>query len=90
MENSKRRWTHTEVKIAKNMLKSTLGNQTEAAEMLQKKLNRSLMSIKVKLCTLTKKHPSLRKKKNVEIEKAKSVQLSGKVVLCEDHIKIYF
>jgi hypothetical protein len=38
------------------------GNQTKAATVLSDKLSRSAASIQVKLCTLAKKHPSLRKK----------------------------
>jgi len=87
MDILKPRWTHTEVRIAKQVLKQTLGNQKEAAEILQKKLNRSISSIKVKLCTLSKKHRSLRKKKE---EKPAVNNTNAKVIFFKDHVRIYF
>ena len=55
------RWTSKEIKIAKEALKLTNGNQKKAAIILANQLDRSLASIQVRLCNLAKKHPSLRK-----------------------------
>lgn len=55
------RWTNKEVKLAKETLKLTNGNQKRAAIILSTQLDRSVISIQVRLCTLAKKHPSLRK-----------------------------
>jgi hypothetical protein len=56
-----RRWTNKEITIAKETLKLTNGNQKNAAIILSTQLDRSLISIQVRLCSLAKKHPSLRK-----------------------------
>jgi len=56
-----RRWTNKETNLLKETLKLTNGNQKNAASILSKQLDRSLISIQVRLCTLAKKHPSLRK-----------------------------
>ena len=55
------RWMNKEVKLAKETLKLTNGNQKRAAIILSTQLDRSMISIQVKLCTLAKQHPSLRK-----------------------------
>lgn len=59
---TRNRWTSKETNLAKQTLKLMNGNQTKAATVLSDKLDRSAASIQVKLCTLAKKHPSLRKK----------------------------
>jgi hypothetical protein len=59
---TRNRWTIKETNLAKQTLKLMNGNQTKAAAILSDKLGRSVASIQVKLCTLAKKHPSLRKK----------------------------
>ena len=90
---TRNRWTNKEVKLAKETLKLTNGNQKRAATILSTQLDRSLMSIQVRLCSLAKKHPSLRKKNiikramkaavtetptsNVKTVKVKSVILDG-------------
>jgi hypothetical protein len=56
-----RRWTNKETNLLKETLKLTNGNQKNAASILSTQLDRSLISIQVRLCTLAKKHPSLRK-----------------------------
>jgi hypothetical protein len=55
------RWINKELKLAKETLKLTNGNQKRAAIILSTQLDRSMISIQVKLCTLAKQHPSLRK-----------------------------
>jgi hypothetical protein len=60
MTNSK--WTRKETLLAKEALKLAGGNQTEAAIALSEQLDRSLASIKIRMCALAKIHPSLRKK----------------------------
>ena len=59
---TRNRWTTKEVNLAKQTLKLMNGNQTKAAMILSEKIGRPVASIQVKLCTLAKKHPSLRKK----------------------------
>jgi hypothetical protein len=59
---TRNRWTTKEVNLAKQTLKLMNGNQTKAARILSEKIGRPVASIQVKLCTLAKKHPSLRKK----------------------------
>ena len=56
-----RRWTNKETNLLKETLKLTNGNQKNAASILSTQLDRSLISIQVRLCSLAKKHPSLRK-----------------------------
>jgi hypothetical protein len=69
------RWTNKEVKLAKETLKLTNGNQKRAAIVLSTQLDRSLISIQVRLCTLAKKHPSLRKENIAKrIVKAKKTE----------------
>lgn len=69
------RWSNKEVKLAKETLKLTNGNQKRAAIILSTQLDRSLISIQVRLCTLAKKHPSLRKENIAKrIVKAKRVE----------------
>lgn len=84
MANS--RWTRTETLLAKETLKLTNGNQTKAAVALWEQLDRSLASIKIKMCSLAKAHPSLRKaniakrvnkRENVETKIVKSIKLTG-------------
>jgi len=55
------RWINKELKLAKETLKLTNGNQKRAAIILSTQLDRSMISIQVKLCILAKQHPSLRK-----------------------------
>ena len=55
-----RRWTNKETNLLKETLKLTNGNQKNAAIVLSSQLDRSLISIQVRLCSLAKKHPSLR------------------------------
>lgn len=55
------RWTRKETILAKEALKLANGNQLEAATALSEQLDRSLASIKVRMCMLAKLHPSLRK-----------------------------
>ena len=64
------RWTRKEDNLAKETLKMTKGNQKNAAILLSERLDRSVSSIQVRLCTLAKKHPSLRKK-NIERKMAR-------------------
>jgi hypothetical protein len=59
---TRNRWTNKEVRLAKETLKITNGNQKRAAIILSTQLDRSLVSIQVRLCSLAKQHPSLRKK----------------------------
>lgn len=58
---SRNRWTNKEITLMKNVLKTTQGHQKKAAEILSTQLNRTPISIQVKLCSLAKQHPSLRK-----------------------------
>jgi hypothetical protein len=89
---TRNRWTNKEVKLAKETLKLTNGNQKRAAIILSSQLDRSLMSIQVRLCSLAKQHPSLRKKNIIkramkaaiatetpttEVRKVKSVTIEG-------------
>lgn len=59
---TKSRWTNKEINLAKEALKLANGNQLKAAQMLTGVINRTPISIQVRMCTLAKKHPSLRKK----------------------------
>jgi hypothetical protein len=77
---TRNRWTTKEVNLAKQTLKLMNGNQTKAAAILSDKLGRSVASIQVKLCTLAKKHPSLRKKniaKRVATPKSVTKEVKG-------------
>ncbi len=58
---TRNRWTNKETNLLKETLKLTNGNQKRAAIILSTQLDRSLISIQVRLCSLAKKHPSLRK-----------------------------
>lgn len=58
---TRNRWTIKEVNLLKETLKLTNGNQKRAAIILSTQLDRSLISIQVRLCSLAKQHPSLRK-----------------------------
>jgi hypothetical protein len=70
-----RRWTNKETNLLKETLKLTNGNQKNAASILSTQLDRSLISIQVRLCTLAKKHPSLRKENIAKrIVKAKKTE----------------
>lgn len=60
------RWTRKEDNLAKETLKMTKGNQKNAAILLSERLDRSIGSIQVRLSSLAKKHPSLRKKNIVK------------------------
>lgn len=90
------RWTNKEVKLAKETLKLTNGNQKRAAIILTNQLDRSLVSIQVRLCTLAKKHPSLRKaniakralkatvepvETKTEVRKVKSISIEGDKII---------
>ena len=66
-----RRWTNKETNLLKETLKLTNGNQKNAAIVLSSQLDRSLISIQVRLCSLAKKHPSLRKE-NIARRKMRS------------------
>lgn len=70
MTNS--RWTRKETLLAKEALKLAGGNQTEASIALSEKLDRSLHSIKNRMCMLAKMHPSLRKE-NIAKRESKRV-----------------
>ena len=66
------RWTRKEIMLAKEALKLAGGNQTEAAIALSEQLDRSLLSIKNRMCMLAKMHPSLRKE-NIAKRESKRV-----------------
>jgi hypothetical protein len=82
---TRNRWTTKEVNLAKQTLKLMNGNQKKASVLLSEKLDRSSASILVKLCTLAKKHPSLRKKNIAKriaapksvIKEVKGVEIRG-------------
>lgn len=80
---TRNRWTNKEVKLAKETLKLTNGNQKRAAIILSTQLDRSLISIQVRLCTLAKKHPSLRKA-NI----AKRIVRANKAVTTDKVVKV--
>jgi hypothetical protein len=73
-----RRWTNKETNLLKETLKLTNGNQKNAASILSTQLDRSLISIQVRLCTLAKKHPSLRKE-NIARRKMRSTPETASV-----------
>ena len=73
-----RRWTNKETNLLKETLKLTNGNQKNAAIILSSQLDRSLISIQVRLCSLAKKHPSLRKE-NIARRKMKSTHETAPV-----------
>jgi hypothetical protein len=73
-----RRWTNKETNLLKETLKLTNGNQKNAASILSTQLDRSLISIQVRLCTLAKKHPSLRKE-NIVRRKMRSTPETASV-----------
>jgi hypothetical protein len=75
---TRNRWTNKEINLAKETLKLTYGNQKRAATILSTQLDRSLSSIQVRLCSLAKKHPSLRKK-NIERRAMKNNTVSTTV-----------
>jgi hypothetical protein len=75
---TRNRWTTKEVNLAKQTLKLMNGNQTKAARILSEKIGRPVASIQVKLCTLAKKHPSLRKK-NIAKRMTKSAPVASSV-----------
>lgn len=88
---TRNRWTNKEVNLLKETLKFTNGNQKKAATILSGQLDRSTISIQVRLCTLAKQHPSLRKSNiarrmlktttpptnNIDIKKVKNVEIKG-------------
>lgn len=91
-----RRWTNKETNLLKETLKLTNGNQKNAATILSTQLDRSLVSIQVRLCTLAKKHPSLRKvniakkalkatvepvETKTEVRKVKSISIEGDKII---------
>jgi hypothetical protein len=94
---TRNRWTNKEVKLAKETLKLTNGNQKRAATILSTQLDRSLMSIQVRLCSLAKKHPSLRKaniakkalkttsaptiETKTEVRKVKNITINGDKII---------
>lgn len=89
------RWTNKEINLAKEALKLTNGNQKKAAIILTNQLDRSLASIQVRLCTLAKKHPSLRKaniikKKKVQTDEASSVRKIKNVIFKDNTLTIIF
>ncbi len=78
MTNS--RWTRKETILAKEALKLANGNQLEAAFALSEKLDRSLASIKVRMCMLAKMHPSLRKE-NIAKRESKRLAKQEEVIV---------
>ena len=94
------RWTRKEVLLAKEALKKANGNQKEASDMLVGVINRTLVSIRVKMCTLAKKHPSLRKNRIVKTKRVeqptemttaqKDTTVITRIEWAADHIKLYF
>lgn len=89
------RWTNKEINLAKEALKLTNGNQKKAAIILTNQLDRSLASIQVRLCTLAKKHPSLRKaniirKKKVQTDETSSIRKVKNVIFKDNTLTIIF
>lgn len=84
---TRNRWTTKEVTLAKQTLKLMSGNQTKAAMILSEKLGRPVGSIQVKLCTLAKKHPSLRKK-NIAKRMTKSAPVASSVTKQVKNVEI--
>lgn len=92
---TRNRWTNKEVNLLKETLKFTNGNQKKAATILSGQLDRSTISIQVRLCTLAKQHPSLRKSNiakrmlktttpptnNIDIKKVKNVEIKGNQII---------
>lgn len=91
-KTTRNRWTNKEINILKEVLKFTNGNQKKAATILSDQLDRSMISIQVKLCGLAKQHPSLRKANikrrllkttttntpnTTQVKKVKSVEIKG-------------
>lgn len=84
---TRNRWTTKEVNLAKQTLKLMNGNQTKAAMILSEKIGRPVSSIQVKLCTLAKKHPSLRKK-NIAKRMTKSAPVASSVTKQVKNVEI--
>jgi hypothetical protein len=78
MVNSK--WARKEIMLAKEALKLAGGNQTEAAIALSEQLDRSLLSIKNRMCMLAKMHPSLRKENIAKRESKRVVKEETAIV----------
>jgi hypothetical protein len=85
MVNSK--WSRKEVILAKEALKLANGNQTEAAIALSEKLDRSLASIKNRMCILAKLHPSLRKENIARRESKRVVKEETAIVAAAEIIE---
>ena len=85
MTNS--RWTRKETFLAKEALKLTNGNQTEAAIALSEQLDRSLASIKIRMCLLAKLHPSLRKENIAKRESKRVIKEETAVVAAAEIIE---
>lgn len=85
MTNS--RWTRKEIMLAKEALKLAGGNQTEAAIALSEKLDRSLHSIKNRMCMLAKMHPSLRKENIIKRESKRVIKEETAIVAAAEIIE---
>ena len=85
MTNS--RWTRKETLLAKEALKLANGNQTEAAIALSEKLDRSLHSIKNRMCMLAKMYPSLRKENIAKRESKRVVKEEVAIVAAAEIIE---
>ena len=85
MTNS--RWTRKETLLAKEALKLANGNQTEAAIALSEQLDRSLASIKIRMCLLAKLHPSLRKENIAKRESKRVIKEETAVVAAAEIIE---
>jgi len=85
MTNS--RWTRKETLLAKEALKLAGGNQTEAAIALNEQLDRSLASIKIRMCLLAKLHPSLRKENIAKRESKRVVKEETAIVAAAEIIE---
>jgi len=85
MTNSK--WARKELLLAKEALKLAGGNQTEAAIALSEKLDRSLHSIKNRMCILAKLHPSLRKENIAKRESKRVVKEETAIVAAAEIIE---
>jgi hypothetical protein len=81
------RWTRKETILAKEALKLACGNQTEAAIALSEKLDRSLHSIKNRMCMLAKMHPSLRKENIAKRESKRVVKEETAIVAAAEIIE---
>lgn len=81
------RWTRKETMLAKEALKSANGNQLEAALALNETLDRSLASIKNRMCMLAKLHPSLRKENITKRESKRVIKEETAIVAAAEIIE---